>query len=75
MEYSSKAFIIHDASGEIISVGRVPAGVKGRLEVKTDVKEHSVLEVELDADQAAMSPMDLHKKHKVNVSSKKLVRK
>lgn len=75
MEYSSKAFIIHDASGEIISVGRVPKGVKGRIEVKTDIGGHSVLEVELDAGQAAMSLPDLHKNHKVHVASKKLVKK
>jgi hypothetical protein len=75
MEYSSKAFVIHDASGEIVSVGRVPKGVKGRIEIKSDVAGHSVLEVELDADQAAMSLMDLHKNHKVHVASKKLVKK
>jgi len=75
MEYSSKAFVIHDASGEIVSVGRVPKGVKGRMEVKTDTKGHSVLELELDAEQAAMSVEDLHKNHTVNVASKKLVKK
>lgn len=75
MELSSKAFVIHDASGEIISVGRVPKGVKGRIEVKTDTAGHSVLEVELSADQAAMSLPDLHKNHKVQVASKKLVKK
>lgn len=74
-EYSSKAFVIHDGSGEIISVGRVPKGVKGRVEIKTDVKGHSVLEVELNAEQAAMSLTDLHKNHKVHVASKKLERK
>ncbi len=75
MELSSKAFVIHDASGEIISVGRVPKDVKGRIEVKTDTPGHSVLEVELSADQAAMSLPDLHKNHKVQVASKKLVKK
>lgn len=75
VEYSSKAFVIHDGSGEIISVGRVPKGVKGRVEIKTDVKGHSVLEVELDAAQAAMSVQDLHKNHKVHMASKKLVKK
>jgi hypothetical protein len=75
MELSSKAFVIHDTSGEIISVGRVPTGVKGKVEVRTDVEGHSVVEVELDAHQAAMSLPDLHKNHKVHVASKKLVRK
>ena len=75
LKLSTKAFVIHDASGEIVSVGRVPAGVRGKIEVKTDVEGHSVLEVELEANQAAMSMLDLHKNHKVHVTSKKLVRK
>jgi hypothetical protein len=75
MELSSKAFIIHDASGQIVSVGRVPASARGRVEVKSDVEAHSVLEVELDAEQAAMSVADLHKSHKVHIASKKLVKK
>lgn len=75
MELSSKAFIIHDASGQILSVGRVPNNVRGRVEVKTDMAGCSVLEVELDHHQAAMSVGDLHKSHKVDVASKKLLKK
>ena len=74
-ELSSKAFVIHDAAGQIISVGRVPVNVRGRVEIKTETKGHSVIEVELDAEQAAMSVGDLHKSHKVHVTSKKLVKK
>ena len=74
-ELSSKAFIIHDASGQIVSVGRVPANIRGKVEVKTETKGHSVLEVELDAEQAAMSVADLHKNHTVHVTSKKLIKK
>jgi hypothetical protein len=74
-ELSSKAFVIHDAAGQIISVGRVPVNVRGRVEIKTETKGHSVIEVELDAEQAAMSVADLHKSHKVHVTSKKLVKK
>jgi hypothetical protein len=75
MELSSKAFIIHDASGQIVSVGRVPANVKGRLEVKIDKQGYSVLEVELDADQAALPMMDLQNGHRVHIASGKLVKK
>ena len=75
MELSSKAFIIHDASGKIVSVGRVPANLRGKVEVKPSVKGHSVLEVELDHHQAAMSVAELHKNHKVDIASKKLVKK
>jgi hypothetical protein len=75
MESSAKAFIIHDASGQILSVGRVPANVRGKVEVKTDMTGCSVLEVELDGEQAAMSLTDLHNKHKVHIPSRKLVRK
>lgn len=74
-ELSSKAFIIHDASGQIFSVGRVPVNARGRVEIRTEAKGHSVLEVELDAEQAAMSVADLHKNHKVHVASKKLLKK
>ena len=75
MEFSSKAFIIHDAAGTILSVGRVPAKVRGRVEVKPVMDGHSVLEVELDSEQSAMSVADLHKNHKIHVASKKLVKK
>ena len=74
-ELSSKAFIIHDPSGQIVSVGRVPVNARGRVEIKTVTKGHSVLEVELDAGQSAMSVTDLHKNHKIDVASKKLVKK
>jgi len=75
MELSSKAFVIYDPSGQIVSVGRVPANIRGRVEVKPSVEGHSVIEVQLDADQAAMSVVDLHKSHKVHVASKKLLKK
>jgi hypothetical protein len=75
MELSSKAFIIHDASGQIVSVGRVPANVKGRLEVRIDRPGYSVLEVELDADQAALPMMDLQNGHRVHIASGKLQKK
>lgn len=71
---SSKAIIIHDASGKIISVGRVTANLRGRVEVRPAHKGHSVLEVELNAEQAAMSVADLHKKHKLHIATKKLVK-
>jgi hypothetical protein len=74
-KYSSKAVIIHDASGEIVSVGRVPENLRGRLEVKPSASAHSVLEVELDPHEAAMTPGDLHKNYKVHVASKKIVKK
>ena len=75
MNYSAKAFVIHDATGQIVSVGRVPENTRGRVEVKSSVEGHVVLEVELDADQAAMSVADLHTKHKLRLGSKKLVKK
>ena len=75
INYSAKAFIIHDVSGQIVSVGRVPENTRGRVEVKPSMEGHTVLEVELDAAQAAMSVADLHKNHKVHVGSKKLVKK
>jgi len=75
MELSSKAYIVHDASGEIISVGRVPKNLRGRLEVRSGDPGHSVLEVELNPEQAAMSVADLHNHHRVHVSAKKLVKK
>jgi hypothetical protein len=74
VKLSPKAYIIHDASGTIISVGRVPLKSKVRIEVKPRDQAHSVLEVELNAEQAAMSPLDLHKGHKVHVGQKKLVK-
>jgi hypothetical protein len=75
MEFSAKAFIIHDHSGKIESVGRVPANLKGKLEVKIDRPGYSVLEVELDADQAALPLMDIQNGHSVHVASGKLVKK
>ena len=75
IKLSSKAFIIHDTSGQIVSVGRVPENARGKVEVKPTVPEHSVLEVELDHHQAAMSVADLHKSHKIDITSKRLVKK
>jgi hypothetical protein len=75
LELSSKAFIIHVASGQITSVGRVPADVKGGLEVKIDRPGYSILEVELDANQAALSMADLQNGHHVHVAAGKLVKK
>lgn len=75
VEFSSKAFVIHDASGQIISVARVPANLRGRVEIRPSMPGHSVIEIELDREQAAMSVADLHKNHKVHVASKKLVKK
>ncbi|WP_058187941.1 hypothetical protein [Terracidiphilus gabretensis] len=75
MEFSAKAFIIHDTSGKIVSVGRAPANLKGKLEVKIDRPGFSVLEVELDADQAALPLMDIQNGHHVHVASGKLVKK
>jgi hypothetical protein len=75
IKYSPKAIVIHDASGQILSVGRVPAKVPGRIEVKTDMPGCFVLEVDLDKAQAAMSPVDIHNAHKVHVASRKLVKK
>ncbi len=75
IKYFPKAIVIHDASGQILSVGRVPANVPGRIEVKTDVPGCFVLEVELDKAQAAMSPLDIHNTHKVHVPSRKLIKK
>jgi hypothetical protein len=71
---STKAYITHDASGNIISVGRVPLKSEVRIEVKPRNTAHSVLEVELTAQQAAMSLLELHKGHKVDVGQKKLVK-
>jgi len=75
IKYSSKAIVIHDAKGNILSVGRSPANIPGRIEVKTDMPGCYVLEVELDKAQAAMSPADIHSTHKVHVGSRKLVPK
>jgi|HubBroStandDraft_6_1064221.scaffolds.fasta_scaffold1675843_1 hypothetical protein len=74
IQFSSKAYITHDASGSIISVGRVPLNSRVRVEVRPRNKAHSVLEVELNAEQASMSVLDLHKTHKVHVTQKKLVK-
>jgi len=75
MELSSKAFIIHDAFGKIISVGRAVTGIRGKVGVKPTVPENSVLEVELDHHQAAMSVSDLHESHKIDITSKRLVKR
>ena len=75
IKYSPKAIVIHDASGQILSVGRAPANIPGRIEVKTDMPGCFVIEVELDKAQAAMSPHDIHNTHKVHVASRKLVKK
>jgi hypothetical protein len=75
VHYSSKAYITHDAQGNVISVGRVPQNTRGRVEVRPRNKAHSVLEIELNAEQGSMSVLDLHKTHKVHVQQKKLVKK
>ena len=75
MELSSKAFIVHDNSGRIIAVGRAVTGIRGKVGVKPSKEGHSVIEVELDHRQASMSVADLHKSHRVDVASKKLVQK
>jgi len=75
VHYSSKAYITHDAQGNIISVGRVPLDLRGRIEIKPRNKAHSVLEIELSAEQSSMPVLDLHKTHKVHVEQKKLVKK
>jgi len=75
MELMSKAFVVHNDSGEIVSVGRVPTHVRGRIEVKTDMPGYCVTEVELNADQAAMSLKDLHHHHRIHIASHELVRK
>jgi hypothetical protein len=75
VKYSAKAIVIHNASGEILSVGRIPANVPGRIEVKTDMPGCFVLEVDLDKAQAAMSPADIHNNHKIHVAARKLVKK
>jgi hypothetical protein len=73
--YSPKAYIIHDPQGNIISVGRVPLNTRGRVEVRPRNKAHSVLEIELNAEQDSMTVLDLHKSHRVHVEQKKLVKK
>lgn len=75
VKLSSKAFIVHDAAGQIVSVGRVPAKVRGKVEVKTDMEGYSVLEVELDKAQAAMRVEELLNRHQVDLASRRLVRK
>jgi len=45
------------------------------VEVRPKNKAHSVMEVELNAEQDSMSVLDLHKTHKVHVDGKKLVKK
>jgi hypothetical protein len=74
VKLSPKAYITHDTSGNIISVGRVPLKSEVRIEVKPRNKAHSVLEVELNAEQAAMPLLELHKRHKVHVGQKRLVK-
>jgi hypothetical protein len=75
VKLSSKAFIIHDDSGKIVGVGRVPEHLRDKVGVRIERLGHSVLEVELDAEQAAMSVSELHQSHEVHMPSKKLVRK
>jgi len=75
VKYSPRAIVIYDASGQIVSVGRSPADIPGRIEVKTDMRGCFVLEVELDKAQAAMSPIEIHHSHKVHVASRKLIKK
>jgi hypothetical protein len=75
MDYESKAFVIHDSTGRIISVGRAVKHARGKVDVRPVKKEHSVIHVELDAEQAAMSVADLHKTHRVHVESKTLLKR
>lgn len=75
VRFSRKAFVTHDAQGNVISVGRVPVNLRGRVEVRPKNKAHSVMEVELNAEQDSMSVLDLHKTHKLHVDGKKLVKK
>ena len=75
IRFSSKAYITHDAQGNVIAVGRVPVNSRGRVEIRPRNKAHSVLEVELNAEQDSMSVLDLHKTHRVHVQDKKLVKK
>jgi hypothetical protein len=74
MEYSTKAFVIHDGNGQIISVGRPAARLRGKVDVKPVMAGHLVTEIELDANQSAMSVAELHKSHRVDTRSGKLVR-
>ena len=55
VSYSPKAYIIHDTQGNIISVGRVPLNTRGRVEIRPRNQAHSVLEIELNAKQDAMT--------------------
>lgn len=75
IRFSSKAYVTHDVQGNVISVGRVPVNIRGRVEIRPKNKAHSVLEVELNAEQDSMSVLDLHKTHRVHVQEKKLVKK
>ncbi|MGO9933709.1 MAG: hypothetical protein ACLPV8_18120 [Steroidobacteraceae bacterium] len=75
IQFSSTAHITHDALGNVISVGRVPVDSRVRVEVKPRNKAHSVLEVELNAEQDSMSVLELHKTHRVHLEQKKLVKK
>ena len=75
VRFSSKAYITHDAQGNVISIGRLPVNTRGRVEIRPRNKAHSVLEVELNSEQDSMSVLDLHKTHKVQVQDKKLVKK
>lgn len=75
VSYSPKAYIIHDTQGNIISVGRVPLNTRGRVEIRPRNQAHSVLEIDLNAEQDSMTVLDLHKTHRVHVEQKKLVKK
>jgi hypothetical protein len=75
VQFSSKAYIIHDTQGNIISVGRVPLHSSVRVQVRPKNKAHSVLEIELNAEQDSLPVLDLHKTHRLHVEQKKLVKK
>jgi hypothetical protein len=75
IRYSPKAYVIHDEKGEVISVGRVPLNIRGKVEIRPRNKAHAVLEVELSAEQDSLSVLELHQTHKLHVDAKKLVKK
>jgi hypothetical protein len=75
MDYEKKAFVIHNSGGRIIHLGRVPVGTRGKVDIRPGNPEHTVIQVQLDAEQAAMTVAELHRTHKVHVSTKKLVRR
>ncbi len=73
-ELSAKAFVIHDETGRIVSVGRTPAHSRVRIQVKPAVRGHAVLEADLSPEQAALTVAELHKRYRVDVNTGKLIR-